>query len=112
MRILWRHPNLLVLDEVTTHLDYRTVLALSDALSNFNGAILLVTHDRYLVRRVVEGEKPEDEDEDDGDAKRSEEPENFRRAVYVLRDGKLKLQTKGIVSFEKSLEKRIAKMVI
>lgn len=112
VRILWNHPNLLVLDEVTTHLDYRTVLALIDALSVWNGAILLVSHDRYLVRRVIEGEKHEDlEDEDDG-RDRSEEPEMFRRAVYVLRDGKMKLQAAGISSFEKSLEKRVAKMIL
>lgn len=110
VRILWNHPNLLVLDEVTTHLDYRTVLALSDALSNFNGAILLVTHDRYLVRRVIEGEMPEDAEDEDDDAKRLEEDESFRRIVYVLKNGILKSVT-GIKSFETSLERRVAKML-
>jgi len=110
VRILWSHPNLLVLDEVTTHLDYRTVLALIDALSVFNGAIVLVSHDRYLVRRVIEGEKEEGAEEEE-ERGREEEPEDFRRAVYVLRDGGLRLQTKGIAGFEKSLEKRLAKMV-
>lgn len=54
--ILWKHPNLLVLDEVTTHLDYRTINALAEALSKFNDAILFVTHDRFMVRTGIEDE--------------------------------------------------------
>ena len=109
MRILWERPNILVLDEVTTHLDYKTVIALGEALIEFNGAVVLVTHDRYLVRRVVEGEVFGDaEDEEGGDA--GGEPEGFRRAVYSLREGKMKLLENGMAGFERLMEKRVAKM--
>ncbi|EAQ87279.1 hypothetical protein CHGG_03898 [Chaetomium globosum CBS 148.51] len=45
-RLLWRGPGLLVLDEVTTHLDYETVAALREALRGWAGAVILVSHDR------------------------------------------------------------------
>jgi hypothetical protein len=99
-----------VLDEVTTHLDYRTVIALADALSDFNGALLLVTHDRFLVRRVVEGEQPEDVEHDEKDPRGLEALETRRRTVYMLDGGKLKPQAGGVRDFEKSLEKKVAKM--
>ena len=109
MRILWERPNLLVLDEVTTHLDYKTVLALGEALIDFNGAVVLVTHDRYLVRRVVEGEVFGDAEEDDG-ADAGDQPEGFRRVVYSLREGKIKLLENGMAGFTRLMEKRVAQM--
>lgn len=39
----------MVLDEVTTHLDSDTVLALVEALKQFQGALLVITHDRYVL---------------------------------------------------------------
>ncbi|KAK4034563.1 ABC transporter F family member 3, partial [Parachaetomium inaequale] len=59
-RLLWRRPGLLVLDEVTTHLDYETVAALREALRGWEGAVVLVSHDRWFVRGVVEGVVDED----------------------------------------------------
>ena len=109
MRILWERPNLLVLDEVTTHLDYKTVLALGEALIDFNGAVVLVTHDRYLVRRVVEGEVFGDADDEDGENER-DEPAGIRRVVYSLREGKIKQLENGMAGFTRLMEKRVAKM--
>lgn len=117
-KILWDAPHLLVLDEITTHLDFHTVTALASALSTFNGAILLVSHDRFLVRSVIEGlrdvDAPLDEDfeaEDDADEDAGASRAPRRRTVYVMKAGKLVAQGEGVSQFEKSLEKRVAKML-
>ncbi len=61
-RALLSKPDLLMLDEPTNHLDAETVAWLEDELDNFEGALLLVTHDRYfldgLVDRIVEISAP------------------------------------------------------
>ncbi|KAG8926596.1 hypothetical protein FRC00_002750 [Tulasnella sp. 408] len=80
--IAYSTPDLLVLDEVSTHLDLDTIQALVRALRAYSGAILLVSHDRYLVRCLVEGaplvtrdeggegeEEEEEDSENDGEGK-------------------------------------------
>lgn len=52
-QVLIESADLLILDEPTNHLDFDTVKWLEDYLSRYNGAILLVTHDRYFLDRVA-----------------------------------------------------------
>ena len=52
--IVWQRPNLLLLDEPTNHLDLTTREALSIALNEFEGTVLLVSHDRALLREVCD----------------------------------------------------------
>ncbi|KAK2751055.1 hypothetical protein FQN57_000130 [Myotisia sp. PD_48] len=112
-RILWKSPHILILDEITTHLDFHTVVALATGLASFNGALLLVSHDRYLIRAVIEGKQDldvenrlqkESTEQTDADAAR-------RRHVILLKAGKLQLQENGVDQFEKSLQKRVQKMI-
>lgn len=52
--IAWQKPNLLILDEPTNHLDMEVRDALLLAMQQFGGAVLLVSHDRYLLRHTVD----------------------------------------------------------
>ncbi len=52
-KLLLEEPNLLILDEPTNHLDFKTVLWLEDYLRDYKGALLIVSHDRYFLDRVV-----------------------------------------------------------
>jgi ATP-binding cassette subfamily F protein 3 len=71
--IVWQRPNLLLLDEPTNHLDLGTREALSIALNEFEGTVMLVSHDRALLREVCDefwlvthgGVEPFDGDLDD-----------------------------------------------
>jgi ATP-binding cassette, subfamily F, member 3 len=52
--IVWQKPNLLLLDEPTNHLDLEMREALALALQSYSGAMIIVSHDRYLLRSTVD----------------------------------------------------------
>src|SRR5690554_2778585 len=89
--IAWRQPNVLLLDEPTNHLDLEMREALAEALSDFAGAIVLVSHDRHLIGlvsdtywRVAEGVvQPFDGDLDDYAAWLKSRPQDAKSAGAV-----------------------------
>ncbi|MGL5082957.1 MAG: ABC-F family ATP-binding cassette domain-containing protein [Microcoleaceae cyanobacterium] len=54
LRVLMQAPNLLILDEPTNDLDVQTLAVLEEYLEDFNGCVIVVSHDRYFLDRTVE----------------------------------------------------------
>ncbi len=52
-KLLLENPNLLILDEPTNHLDFKTVMWLEDYLKDYKGALIIVSHDRYFLDKIV-----------------------------------------------------------
>lgn len=109
-RILWRCPHCLVLDEVTTHLDYETTTALREALREWEGAVVLVSHDRWFMRGAIEGQSQDmgsDDESDDED----EVASSKRRVVYRIKGGVLTQLDNGVQEFVDLMKRRIKKMM-
>jgi ATP-binding cassette subfamily F protein 3 len=87
--IVWQRPNLLLLDEPTNHLDLTTREALGMALNEFEGTVMLVSHDRALLRSVCDefwlvgrgGVTPFDGDLDDYQRYLLEEAKRLREGL-------------------------------
>ncbi|KAI8251349.1 putative ABC transporter ATP-binding protein YheS [Colletotrichum sp. SAR 10_98] len=106
-RILWRRPHCLILDEVTTHLDYETVTALRESLRDWEGAVILVSHDRWFMRGAVEGLIEDSESQEDDE----DEAVSRRRAVYRLKAGNLTILDGGVTQFEDGVAKRVTRLL-
>ncbi len=52
IKLIFMRPNLLILDEPTNHLDLETIEALIEGLTNFDGGILVITHDNHLIESL------------------------------------------------------------
>jgi ATP-binding cassette, subfamily F, member 3 len=101
--IVWQRPNLLLLDEPTNHLDLATREALAMALNEFEGTVMLVSHDRALLRSVCDefwmvsrgGVAPFDGDLDDYQRYLLDEAKRQREAIKETQNQLNKQQAKA-----------------
>jgi ATP-binding cassette subfamily F protein 1 len=80
-------PHILLLDEPTNHLDMQSIDALADALDEFSGGVLLVSHDARLISRVCEEEE--------------------NSVVWVVEDGSVRKYPGSFDDYKKELTEEI-----
>lgn len=105
-------PHVFVLDEPSTHLDLATVSALARALQEYDGAVVLVSHDRFMIRTIVEGQPVDPDDSEDEELDKQvndDDDEHRRRIVYEVKAGKVKQLNGGVAAWETTLEKKLTK---
>ncbi|KAJ7734035.1 P-loop containing nucleoside triphosphate hydrolase protein [Mycena maculata] len=112
--IVFIPPPLLLLDEVTTHVDFPTIQALAQALKTFTGGIIIITHDRWFSRVVIEGESlrhaaPDDDASDYSCSEDEDDPSTPPGKTYRVGGGKLKLMEKGMAQYVAFVERKLAR---
>ena len=116
--IVWQRPNLLLLDEPTNHLDLATREALAMALNEFEGTVMLVSHDRALLRSVCDefwmvsrgGVSPFDGDLDDYQRYLLDEAKRQREAIKEASNTLAKAQRKALQDTQALLPKQSPKL--
>ncbi|KAJ7126423.1 P-loop containing nucleoside triphosphate hydrolase protein [Mycena crocata] len=112
--IVFIPPPLLLLDEVTTHVDFPTIQALAQALKTFTGGIIIITHDRWFSRVVIEGQslrhaRPDDDISDDSSSDEEDDETTPPGKTYRVGGGKLKLMEKGMAQYVALVERKLAR---
>ncbi|KAJ7498543.1 P-loop containing nucleoside triphosphate hydrolase protein [Mycena latifolia] len=112
--IVFIPPPLLLLDEVTTHVDFPTIQALASALRTFTGGIIIITHDRWFSRVVIEGESlrhatADDEDATDDSSSDEDDVTTPPGKTYRVGGGKLKLMERGMAQYVALVERKLAR---
>ena len=115
--IVWQRPNLLLLDEPTNHLDLATREALSMALNEFEGTVMLVSHDRALLRAVCDefwmvshgGVAPFDGDLDDYQRYLLDEAKRQREAIREAGKNSAQVERTALAAAPASVARRNAK---
>ncbi|KAK5938701.1 hypothetical protein PMZ80_008893 [Knufia obscura] len=113
-------PHLLILDEPTTHLDSDSIVALIQALKTYAGAIIVVSHDRFFVRCVVEGQSVKqastgDDVDQEAEADSSDDEDDKPPGkVYRLTrtSGRMIELTRGMDEYEEVVVRQLAKQGI
>jgi ATP-binding cassette subfamily F protein 3 len=102
--ILYERPHVLVLDEITNHLDMGTVEMLVDALNDYSGAVVVVSHDIWFLKQVLEPESLENEEEEE-----VYEMPPCQREVFTIKNGQVQKWEKGIDAYVASVLRTVKK---
>ena len=109
-QVFFSSPHLVVLDEVTTHLDADTIDGMIEALKTWEGGLLVITHDRHFMRCVVDREKLV-RHEDDGDSSSSDESdEETPGTIYHVRKAGIRKLERGMQQYEDIVAKSVDKL--
>ena len=108
-------PHLLILDEVTTHPDADSVTALGESLKAYQGALMVVSHDRAFMRYLIDGEsiRSKVDTEDDGDeSSESDSDDDGSKVgrVYMVSKSRLKRLEGGMREYVDIAEGQTSKM--
>ena len=108
--VFFNSPHLLILDEVTTHLDADTIDALIEALKSWQGALLVITHDRHFMRCVVDREKSARSGTGEDSASEDSDGEATPGTVYHVRKTGIRKLERGMQQYEEIVDKTVSKL--
>ena len=98
--ITFHNPHILILDETTNHLDMGTVESLVDSLCEFEGALVVVSHDIWFLKQAIEGDDDDDDYDDDGGG------EQQKGVLYtVTKKGEVKRWEKGLEAYVERIQR-------
>jgi len=102
--ITFHRPHVLLLDEITNHLDMGTVESLVESLHEYEGALVVVSHDMWFLKQIIEGDEDDSGEEEDGGL----QPEQYQGVLYtVTKKGELKRWDKGLEAYAERVQRRI-----
>jgi ATP-binding cassette subfamily F protein 3 len=99
--ITFHNPHVLILDEITNHLDMGTVESLVESLCDFEGALVVVSHDIWFLKQVIEGDADDDDDDDDGGGGEQQEGVLYT----VTKKGEIKRWEKGLEAYVERIQR-------
>jgi ATP-binding cassette subfamily F protein 3 len=110
--VTYTQPHLLLLDEITNHLDMGSVESIVESLRGFEGAVVVVSHDVWFLRQVVMGDDGDDGDDDDDGSDGGEKGEGGVLYIVNGKFGGLRRWEQGLDEYVERVRKRAWKAAV